>query len=165
MRSPARGRGIAASAESILWPMTAVLAIDQGTTSSRFVIVDEAGSFVAMAQMEHQQVLPRPGWVEHDGAEIWANTELVVRDALAAAGLEPEIVSGGTTPTLWRSHEIEGLTGQLLHPQIQVLAELDHPHAVYVQIFAHLSPCAFWFGHDPAGLIRLSRKPGSGING
>jgi len=63
-------------------------AIDQGTTSTRFVVIDQAGSFVAMAQREHRQVYPRPGWVEHDPIEIWGNTELVVREALASAGLD-----------------------------------------------------------------------------
>ncbi|MDJ0955188.1 MAG: glycerol kinase GlpK [Acidimicrobiia bacterium] len=64
-------------------------AIDQGTTSSRFVIVDEEGSFVSVAQMEHQQVLPRPGWVEHHPDEIWANTQKVIVDALEQANLRP----------------------------------------------------------------------------
>lgn len=60
-------------------------AIDQGTTSTRFVLVDKSASIVAMSQREHEQIYPQPGWVEHDGAEIWANTELVIREALEAA--------------------------------------------------------------------------------
>ncbi len=62
-------------------------AIDQGTTSTRFVIVDQTGSFVAMSQREHEQIYPKPGWVEHDGAEIWGNTQLVIEEALQAAGI------------------------------------------------------------------------------
>ena len=58
-------------------------AIDQGTTSTRFAIIDKQGSIVAMAQKEHTQHYPQPGWVEHDANEIWANTQEVVADALA----------------------------------------------------------------------------------
>ncbi|MFQ5554973.1 MAG: glycerol kinase GlpK [Acidimicrobiia bacterium] len=61
-------------------------AIDQGTTSTRFVVVDESGTFVAMAQREHEQIYPQPGWVEHDAVEIWENTQTVIADALRAAG-------------------------------------------------------------------------------
>jgi glycerol kinase len=62
-------------------------AIDQGTTSTRFAIVDHAGKIVAAAQKEHDQIYPRPGWVEHDAAEIWVNTEQVIAEALATAGI------------------------------------------------------------------------------
>lgn len=62
-------------------------AIDQGTTSTRFVIVDESGQIVAIEQQEHRQIYPRPGWVEHDALEIWERTEQVIARALAAAGL------------------------------------------------------------------------------
>ncbi len=73
-------------------------AIDQGTTSTRFVLVDASGSFVAMSQREHGQIYPQPGWVEHDGNEIWANTELVVREALEAAEATPsDLVAVGIT--------------------------------------------------------------------
>ncbi len=74
--------------------MPYVGAIDQGTTSSRFVIVDESGSFVSMAQIEHDQVLPRPGWVEHRPAEIWANTQRVIGEALERAGLRASDLAG-----------------------------------------------------------------------
>lgn len=62
-------------------------AIDQGTTSTRFVLVDEVGDIRAMAQREHAQICLAPGWVEHDGAEILRNTRCVIDEALAAAGL------------------------------------------------------------------------------
>lgn len=62
-------------------------AIDQGTTSTRFAIVDDAGAFVAMAQMEHEQIFPAPGWVEHSPEEIFANTQAVIVAALEQAGL------------------------------------------------------------------------------
>ncbi|GMQ93731.1 MAG: glycerol kinase GlpK [Acidimicrobiia bacterium] len=69
-------------------------AIDQGTTSSRFVIVDAEGSFVSMAQTEHEQVLPRPGWVEHDPGEILRNTIAVISEALDLAGIRARDLAG-----------------------------------------------------------------------
>jgi len=69
-------------------------AIDQGTTSSRCVIVDQVGTFVAMAQMEHEQILPKPGWVEHSPEEIWQNTRTVVEQALDQAGLAASDLAG-----------------------------------------------------------------------
>ena len=62
-------------------------AIDQGTTSTRCLVFDHDGRVVASAQREHRQLLPQPGWVEHDPAEIWQNTRRVVADALAGADL------------------------------------------------------------------------------
>ncbi len=69
-------------------------AIDQGTTSSRFLIIDASGVVVGKAQREHQQILPRPGWVEHDPSEIWRNTEWVISTALDDAGLAPVDLAG-----------------------------------------------------------------------
>mgnify|MGYP001818460053 CR=1 FL=1 len=78
--------------------MAYVGAIDQGTTSTRFAIVDHDGNFVAMAQKEHEQLMPQPGWVEHDAAEIWANTEEVIGSALARAGIAAsDLVAVGLT--------------------------------------------------------------------
>ena len=62
-------------------------AIDQGTTSSRFMVFDRHGAVIASAQREHEQIYPKPGWVEHDAAEIWRNTEAVIGEALARGGL------------------------------------------------------------------------------
>jgi glycerol kinase len=63
-------------------------AIDQGTTSTRFMLFDHSGAEVARHQLEHPQVLPRPGWVEHDPVEIWERTSAVVETVLAARGLQ-----------------------------------------------------------------------------
>jgi glycerol kinase len=63
-----------------------VAAIDQGTTSTRCLIVDPDGEVVSAAQRDHRQLFPRPGWVEHDPAEIWQATQAVVGGALAACG-------------------------------------------------------------------------------
>jgi glycerol kinase len=62
-------------------------AIDQGTTSTRFMIFDHGGKVVSIAQKEHEQIFPKPGWVEHDPAEVWSRTEEVVAEALASAGI------------------------------------------------------------------------------
>jgi glycerol kinase len=62
-----------------------IAAIDQGTTSSRCMLFDAAGAIVASAQKEHRQIYPRPGWVEHDALEIWANVQEVIAGALAKA--------------------------------------------------------------------------------
>jgi glycerol kinase len=70
-----------------------VVSIDQGTTSTRCIIFDRRGQLVSVAQREHQQHFPRPGWVEHDAAEIWRNVQRVVPRALAQAGIAPEQVA------------------------------------------------------------------------
>ncbi|MBW1680809.1 MAG: glycerol kinase GlpK [Deltaproteobacteria bacterium] len=62
-------------------------AVDQGTTSTRFMIFDRRGRVGGMAQKEHRQIFPRPGWVEHDPMEIWRNTVEVVSEALASSGI------------------------------------------------------------------------------
>jgi glycerol kinase len=67
--------------------MPHVLALDQGTTSSRALVFDDSGSIVSLAQREFQQIFPEPGWVEHDPEEIWDSQLAVARQALAEAGL------------------------------------------------------------------------------
>src|SRR5215203_1100946 len=62
-------------------------ALDQGTTSTRFMIFDHAGGVVAIHQKEHEQIYPKPGWVEHDPAEIWSRTQEVVKGGLDKAGI------------------------------------------------------------------------------
>src|SRR5688572_24798842 len=68
-------------------PATFVGALDQGTTSTRFMIFDADGREVARRQLEHQQILPRPGWVEHDPIEIAARVDEVIAGALRLAGI------------------------------------------------------------------------------
>ena len=63
-------------------------AIDQGTTSSRFMIFDHSGNEVGRHQLEHQQILPQAGWVEHDPIEIWERSSSVVQRGLDNAGLK-----------------------------------------------------------------------------
>jgi glycerol kinase len=91
-------------------------AIDQGTTSTRFIVFDRGGDVVAAAQKEHRQIFPRPGWVEHDPREIWDNTEAVIAAALARAKLTSTdlaavgITNQRETTVLW-----DRLSGEPLH--------------------------------------------------
>ena len=63
-------------------------AIDQGTTSTRFIVFDRSGQVAAVAQKEHEQIYPQPGWVEHNPAEIWQHTREVIWEALARGRLQ-----------------------------------------------------------------------------
>ena len=68
--------------------MTYLLALDQGTSSSRSIVFDTQGQVVAQAQLELTQIYPQPGWVEHDPQEIWRTQLATAREALAKAGIQ-----------------------------------------------------------------------------
>jgi glycerol kinase len=68
--------------------MTYIGALDQGTSSTRFMIFDADARVIASHQLEHKQILPNPGWVEHDGAEIWLCAQEVIESALGKAGIK-----------------------------------------------------------------------------
>ena len=72
---------------------THLLALDQGTSSSRSIVFDRAGRIVAMAQREFRQIYPRPGWVEHDPMEIWQSQLATAHEALSKAGLGAEAIA------------------------------------------------------------------------
>ncbi|MGA9483300.1 MAG: glycerol kinase GlpK [Candidatus Acidiferrales bacterium] len=73
-------------------------ALDQGTTSTRFIVFDRSGRIVSSAQREHQQIYPQPGWVEHDPDEIWLRTQQVISEAIQAKNLRPsDLVAIGIT--------------------------------------------------------------------
>jgi len=75
-----------------------VAAVDQGTTTTRFIVFDHAGQVVSLHQLEHQQIYPQPGWVEHDPTEIWERTRQAIRAALAKNGIDPrDIAAIGVT--------------------------------------------------------------------
>jgi glycerol kinase len=82
-------------------------AIDQGTTSTRFIVFDRAGRIVSVSQKEHEQIYPKPGWVEHDPEEIWRRTQEVIGDAMQQRGLRPKdlaaigITNQRETTVLW----------------------------------------------------------------
>jgi glycerol kinase len=78
--------------------MTFILALDQGTTSTRAIVFDHAGRSVSSGQLEHRQIFPRAGWVEHDALEIWHNAQEVIGVALARADItRHEIAAVGIT--------------------------------------------------------------------
>jgi glycerol kinase len=85
-------------------------ALDQGTSSTRFVVFDDAGRLIAIDQREHRQIYPEAGWVEHDPLEILARSDEVIRAALARAGLRPvDLVAIGIanqreTAVVWDRH-------------------------------------------------------------
>ena len=68
-------------------------AVDQGTTSTRFMIFDHAGQVVGVEQMEHEQIYPQAGWVEHDPMEIWARTQDVIKGGLEKSGVKAEEIA------------------------------------------------------------------------
>jgi glycerol kinase len=68
-------------------------AIDQGTTSTRFIVFDRSGRVKAVAQKEHEQIYPKPGWVEHNAEEIWQHTREVIAEGMAKGGLQPQDLS------------------------------------------------------------------------
>ena len=72
---------------------THLLALDQGTSSSRSIVFDAQGRIRAMAQREFRQIYPRPGWVEHDPKEIWATQLATAQEALAKAGIGADAVA------------------------------------------------------------------------
>jgi glycerol kinase len=75
-----------------------IVAIDQGTTSTRAIVFDHSGSIVSVGQREHEQIFPRPGWVEHDPEEIWRNTREVIGLALSKADItRHDVVAIGIT--------------------------------------------------------------------
>src|SRR3954468_7381823 len=94
-----------------------ILAIDQGTTSSRAIVFDADGGVVSIDQREHHQSYPRPGWVEHDPTEIWFRVQAVTKHALDQAGVSrADVAAIGITnqrePTiLWDAE-----TGEPVHP-------------------------------------------------
>ena len=69
-------------------------ALDQGTTSSRCMVFDHGGQVVSVAQKEHEQIYPKPGWVEHDANEIWSRTQEVIDEAMESAGATADDIAG-----------------------------------------------------------------------
>lgn len=96
-----------------------IVAIDQGTTSSRAIVFDRAGQIVSLGQKEHAQIMPHAGWVEHDATEIWRNVQEVVGTALGKAGLTRHdvaavgITNQRETAVVWDRH-----TGTPIHNAI-----------------------------------------------
>ena len=94
-------------------------ALDQGTTSTRFIVFDRGGRIIACDQREHEQIYPKPGWVEHDPQEIWNRTQEVIAGALQQKSLKPSdlaavgITNQRETTVLWNRR-----TGEPVHNAI-----------------------------------------------
>lgn len=96
-----------------------IAALDQGTTSTRCIIFDHSGTIISSSQKEHQQFYPRPGWVEHDPAEIWDNAREVVTSALAEANLSAaDIASLGITNQRETTVMWDRETGEPVYPAV-----------------------------------------------
>src|SRR4051812_16264679 len=96
-----------------------VVSIDQGTTSTRAMVFDRGGRVVAVDQLEHRQVFPRAGWVEHDPMEIWQNTRAVVGGALGKANLNAtHIAAVGITNQRETTVVWDRATGEPIHNAI-----------------------------------------------
>lgn len=94
-------------------------AIDQGTTSTRFIIFDTSGKIIAVEQKEHQQIFPQPGWVEHNPLEIWQNTQEIISKTLQDSGIRAgEIAAVGITNQRETAVLWEKSTGKPVHPAI-----------------------------------------------
>jgi glycerol kinase len=109
-------------------------AIDQGTTSTRFCVFDAAGKTVAVAQKEHQQIYPQPGWVEHDPEEIWQATQGVIAQALQQGKLRAAdlaaigITNQRETAVLWNRKTAKPVANALVWQDTRVndyVAELS----------------------------------------
>jgi glycerol kinase len=109
-------------------------AIDQGTTSTRFIVFDRSGRVISIAQKEHEQIYPNPGWVEHNPEEIWQRTREVIAEAMAKGKLRPSdlaamgITNQRETTVLWNRK-----TGK---PVANALVWQDTRVADYVSQFA-----------------------------
>lgn len=96
-----------------------VLALDQGTTSSRAILFDQSGSVVGMAQKEFTQIYPKPGWVEHDAMEIWGTQSGVAREVLETRGVRPqEVAAIGITNQRETTIVWDKLSGKPIHNAI-----------------------------------------------
>ncbi|HWT81692.1 MAG TPA: FGGY family carbohydrate kinase, partial [Candidatus Methylomirabilis sp.] len=96
-----------------------ILALDQGTTSSRAIVFDRAGRIISAAQQEFRQIYPQPGWVEHDPVEIWESQIHVAREAIAGAGIAPsQIAAIGITNQRETTVVWDRATGQPIHNAI-----------------------------------------------
>src|SRR3954452_21359525 len=91
-------------------------AIDQGTTSTRCMIFDHSGQVVSVSQKEHEQIYPKPGWVEHDAMEMWARTQEVVDEAVEKAGASADDIAGvGITNQRETALVWDKTTGEPIH--------------------------------------------------
>ncbi|MGL4832526.1 MAG: glycerol kinase GlpK [Propionibacteriaceae bacterium] len=151
-----------------------VLAIDQGTTSTRAIVFDHDGQIIAMGQLEHEQIFPKAGWVEHDPAEIWSNTRQVVglalskadinRHQLAAVGItnqrETTVVWDKTTgkasynAIVWQDTRTQHIVDDLAHGDVDRYKErVGLPLATYFS-----GPKVMWILDNVAGAREAAER-------
>src|SRR5687767_9297130 len=130
-------------------------ALDQGTTSTRFMVFDAGGAEVARRQLEHAQIMPKPGWVEHDPVEIAARTNEVITGALRAADLDGQdlaaigVTNQRETTVVWNPR-----TGRPWYNAIvwqdtrtdRIVAALEHSKSQLVRARAGLPPATYFSG-------------------
>jgi glycerol kinase len=108
-----------------------IAAIDQGTTSTRFLVFDSQGDMVALAQREHRQLYPQPGWVEHDAQEIWQRTQEVIQEGLEQKGLSAAdiaavgITNQRETVVLWNRATGEPVANAMVWQDTRVAPEVE----------------------------------------
>ncbi|HLJ88943.1 MAG TPA: glycerol kinase GlpK [Candidatus Angelobacter sp.] len=106
-------------------------AIDQGTTSTRFIVFDRSGKVVASAQKEHQQIYPKPGWVEHDPQEIWLRTQEVTAQALRESGVKASdlaavgITNQRETSILWHKTTGQPVANAIVWQDTRVASDVN----------------------------------------
>ena len=140
--------------------MSHILALDQGTSSSRSIVFDAQGRIVAMAQREFRQIFPQPGWVEHDPEEIWASQLATAQEALAQADLKAGDIKGiGITnqrettllwnrrtgqpvhnAIVWQDRRTEPLCAQLREKGLEPMIERATGLRIYTRLQAHFTP-------------------------
>jgi len=131
-------------------------AIDQGTTSTRFMVFDHDGREIARHQLEHDQILPAAGWVEHDAAQIWERTQTVVLAGLSAAGITAaELAAVGITnqretTVVWNRHTGEPYANAIVWQDTRTdefVQGLDADgHGDLIRQRAGLPPAAYFSG-------------------
>jgi glycerol kinase len=107
-------------------------ALDQGTTSTRFIVFDRQGKIAATSQKEHTQIYPQPGWVEHDAEEIWTRTQEVIGEALGQGGLHPADLAGigitnqRETTVVWRRSTGKPAANAIVWQDTRVAGDVAH---------------------------------------
>src|SRR5580700_5896894 len=107
-------------------------AIDQGTTSTRFMVFDKTARIVAVAQKEHEQIFPGPGWVEHDALEIMRRTQEVIGEALEQRGLRASdlaaigITNQRETTVVWDRQTGRPIANAIVWQDTRVAEEVGH---------------------------------------
>ena len=130
--------------------MTHLVAIDQGTTSTRAIVFDASLAPVATAQQELRQIYPRPGWVEHDPEDIWSAVVATVREAMAKAGLGAKDVAGiGITNQRETTIVWDRVNGKPIH------------NAIVWQDRRTAEACAALQAAGPRQLVRGENRPGA----